>query len=78
MQAGGFERCLDQLPRETRAPAVYSVSPTALGPIIQFQPYVMQGCRNTNFCFYMKKVEEILLILPVVVYTCTLKKQGIH
>lgn len=73
-----FERFLDQLPMERRAHVVYSVSPTALGPTIQFQPYVIQGCRNIDFSFYMKHVEEILLIFPVVVYICTMKKQGIH
>lgn len=62
---------------KTRAHVVYSVSHTALGPIIQFQPDVIQGCRNINFSFYMKNVEEIFLIFPVVVYTCTIKKQGI-
>lgn len=61
---------------KTRAHVFYSVSPTVLGPIIQFQPYVIQGCRNTNFLFYMKNVEEILLIFPVVVIICTIKKQG--
>lgn len=76
MQAGGSERFLDQLPKKTRAHVVYSIPPTALGPIIQFQLYVIQRCRNINSFFYMKNVEEILLIFPVVTYTCTIKKQG--
>lgn len=60
---------------KTRAHIVYSVSPTALGSIIQFHPYVIQGCINTNFSFHMRNVEEILLIFPVVFYTCTIKNK---
>lgn len=54
---------------------LFIVSPTALGPIIQFQPYVVQGCSNINFSFYMKNLEEILLIFSVVAYTCTIKNK---